>query len=55
VRIRRGEGGELGDVLGARAEALPPLEAIADVAQPLKDPLRALPVLPEVRRRGVGL
>jgi len=48
-------GCELAQVFRARAKTLPPLNAIALPAEALQDLLRALPVLPEVRLRGLGL
>jgi len=46
---------QLGQILRARAVALPLLEACADVPEALEDLLRALPVLPEVRLGSSGL
>jgi len=48
-------GCELAQVFRARAETLPPLNAIALAAEALQDLLGALPILPEVRLRGLGL
>jgi len=59
LRLERGvlarERGELGDVLRARSEPIPPLEARAEVAEALERRLRALPVVPEIGTRGVLL
>jgi hypothetical protein len=55
LRIAVGDRCQLAQVLGTRAETLPPLKTIARSAQALQDCLRALPVLPQVRFRGLSL
>jgi len=46
---------KLTQIFRPRAKALPPFETIALVAEALQNRLRALPVLPEVGLRGLGL
>jgi hypothetical protein len=55
LRVAVGHRGELVQVFHPRAKTLPPFQTIALVAQTLENPLRALPVLPEVRLGGLGL
>jgi hypothetical protein len=54
LRIAVGHRGELAQILGARAKALPSFQAIALGAEALQDLLRPLPVLPEIRLGGLG-
>jgi hypothetical protein len=46
---------ELAQILRTRAKMLPTLQAITLAAEALQELLRALPVLPQVRLRGLGL
>ena len=58
VRAQRrilGHGRELAEVSGALAKGVPAFDARADQAETLHDLLRALPVVPKIRRGGLGL
>src|SRR5439155_7632695 len=55
LRIAVGHRSELAQIFRARAKTLPPLDTIALSAEAPQDPLRPLPVLPEVRLGGFGL
>jgi hypothetical protein len=50
-----GDRRELAQIFRARAKALPSFQTITLIAEALEDLLCALPVLPEVRLRGLGL
>jgi len=54
LRIAVGHRRELVQVFRARAKPLPSFQTIALVSEALQDLLRTLPVLPEVRFRGLG-